>query len=288
LYGFLAGLFIRFPNVNIQLLPLEAQREIEQFVLSPVFIPSLVGILILFLLVGLLVSLLKAFGRSGLVKLIDQVEVGVTPTAQAGWSAAKRYGWRLFFISLLLGLPGFVLILFSILPLLVLSPVLLLGFVNIESNSLPWPALLGLLSAWIIPFCCVGIIVGVFFGLIKILAERVCVIENRTVWESIRNGWKLLREQSGSVLVMWLILTLINAGLVIFFFIPMFGLIFVLLAPLLAMLKIVPASLPLFVISVYFIDIVIIWIYWTATTSVTESFFSSCWTLAYRQWRGSG
>jgi hypothetical protein len=128
----------------------------------------------------------------------------------------------------------------------------------------------------------------VFFGLIKILAERVCVIENRTVWESIRNGWKLLREQSGSVLVMWLILTLINAGLVIFFFIPMFGLIFVLLAPLLAMLKIVPASLPLFVISVYFIDIVIIWIYWTATTSVTESFFSSCWTLAYRQWRGSG
>ncbi len=286
LFGLLAGLFIRFPNINIQYLPPEARREIEQFVLSPVFIPLLVGVLLLFLLVGLLVSVLKAFGRSGLVNLVDQVEEGATPSAQAGWSAAKRYGWRLFLISLLLGIPGFVLILISFVPLLVLSPVILLGLVNIAPNSLPWPALLALFSAWFIPFCCVGILVGVFFGLIKILAERVCVIEKRPVWESIRLGWRLLREQPGSVLVMWFILTLINTGLVVFFLIPMFGLVFLLLAPLLAMLQIVPTSLPLFVISAYFIDMVIIWIYWTAISSVTEPFFSGCWTLAYRQWVG--
>jgi hypothetical protein len=54
--------------------------------------PAVVSLFLLLLLVSLVFSILKALGCSGLVDQVNQIENGSTPTVQAGWQAAKRYG----------------------------------------------------------------------------------------------------------------------------------------------------------------------------------------------------
>ena len=286
LFGFLAGLYTQFPNVNIEFLPPEARRELEKFVFNPIFLPTLLGVLSLFVLLSVVVAILKALGRSALVDQVNQIEEGVPPSARDGWGASKRFGGRVFWIAFLLGLPGVGLFLVGLVPLLFILATVLLRLTSVGSVNVGGPLILVWLSAWFIPYCCIAILIGIFFGLIRNLSERVCVLENHSAWDSICGGWKLLRKQSGSVLVMWFILAMINMGLIVFFLIPMFVLLLMLIVPFVAMVQIIQTSLPLVVIIGYIVIVVIIWGYWSAINSVTEPFFSGCWTLAYRQWTG--
>lgn len=98
LFGFLASLNTRFRfDVESEIPPVRHLRHwVAEFVSSPSFGPVVVGLFLFFLLVSLVFSILKALGRSGLVNQVNQIENGSTPTVQAGWQAAKRYGWRVF------------------------------------------------------------------------------------------------------------------------------------------------------------------------------------------------
>lgn len=219
LFGFLASLNTRFRfDVDSEIPPVRHLRHwAAEFVSSPSFGPVVVSLFLFFLLVSLVFSILKALGRSGLVDQVNQIENGFTPTVQAGWQAAKRYGWRVFWISFLLGLPTLVLMMVGLLPLIIPLILLVLGLTGAGPGGLsvfePWSQFLICFT----PACCLGVLLGEFLGVIGALAERVCILEDRSVWESITGGWELLRDKFAPVAVLWLILVGVRVGIVVLF-----------------------------------------------------------------------
>ena len=113
--------------------------------------------------------------------------------------------------------------------------------------------------------------------MIKELAERVCVLENRSVWSSIKGAFALLRDRTGPVLATWLILAGITIGLFIVLAVPMCMLILFASIPLRLMRSYGAARL-----AASGFMLILLWLVVVAIGSVTRSFFSSAWTLSYR------
>jgi hypothetical protein len=266
------------------MLPPEAKRWLADFVRSPSFFLALGGLVLFVALTGIVVSILQALGRAGLVDQVNRLEQGTPPTVRAGWGAARRYGWRVFWIGFLLGLPVLVLFMIGLAPLITTVVAMLPGLPGPAGGPPGGDALLRSLACFT-PFCLAGVLLGVFLGLINTLAERVCVVEDRRVWESIQRGWALLRKRFGAVLVLWLILAGIHAGLMFVVFIPAF----LLLAPVVFSFVVLVKSLAnvtaLVWIAGYLFLNVVIWVMGMTVGSISEPFFSGCWTLAYRQLR---
>jgi len=284
LFGFLASLFIRFPDVNEPMLPPEAKRWLAGFVRSPSFFLAVGGLVLFIALTAVGVSLLQALGRAGLVDQVNRLEQGTPPTVRAGWSAARRYGWRVFWIAFLLGLPVLALIMIGLAPLIATVVTLLPGLPGPAGGPPASDALLWSL-AYFAPFCLAGALLGVFLGLINTLAERVCVVEDRRVWESIRRGWALLRKRFGALVVLWLILAGIHAGLMFVVFIPTFLLLIPVIFSFVVLVRSLANVTALVWIVGYLFFTVVIWVIGMTIGSISEPFFSGCWTLTYRQLR---
>ena len=285
LYGFLVSLFFRLPSdIRYEMLPREMQRAARDFVTGPNFLPYLVRTTLFFMLISLGISVLKAIGRSALAHLVDRAEAGETPTVQAGWTAARRYGWRVFWLAFLLGLPVLVVMLIGLAPFVAT----LVGFLKGATNPLdrPSPDFLLQSLACFAPFCCFGAALGLFLGVINAIAERAVVLEDRSIRESIAVGWRLLRENSGAVLVLWVILAVIHFGVFSIVFLPLMLTTAPLIAGLVIGVKAAQELSPWVFISGYLCISAIFWLVFMFVGSVTEPFFSGCWTLAYRQWTG--
>lgn len=288
LFGFLASLYLQSSaGTNFDMLPASLQRWVVEVVISPSLVIILGLVLFFGILAGLIISVLKALGYAALADLVNRFEDGEAINARMGWRAARQFGWRVFWIDLVLGLPVLLVFLIGLAPFL---STLFAGMVALSTGgSLDWASGRALLQTMTcaLPFCCLGIGLGWFLGVLTALAERVCVLEDRPLWESMRAGWGLLRAHMAQIAGLWLVLALARLASIALFSIP----IILLGAPLLAALAILARAVqdlsPILWLLGYAGVLTFLWLVVMAYNSVLEPFFSASWTLAYREWRGA-
>lgn len=290
LFGFLAALYINTSSnssYRFDTLPPKLAGQIERFVFGPTFLPILAGFIVLMFLFGIVVAILKVIGRTGLIDQINSAEQGIRPTGRAGWSAARRYGWRMFWINFISGLPGGLIFLVAFTPLLWATVSFLLEmrtFSLDKFNPDPTGFLLGI--AWFFPFCCLGVIVSALFSLLRTLGERVCIIEDQGIWESLKNGWRVLWGKLGSVFVMWLFIFVINFAVIGLIVIPAILISLLFVVPLLLSSQILEGNFSVVGLTSLICLGGVIWIWGMSIASIAETFYSGCWTLTYRQLTG--
>lgn len=267
----------------VQELPPSVQQPIVDFVSGPYAAAVTVALTVLGFIVGFGLSLLSVLGRVGLVHQVRAVEEYGVAVLKGGWLAGKQYLWQVFFVRLLLALPAGIVVFVGALPAAV-AWFLAVGQEQLEAQ------VFGVLTTGALGFICLvpalflSLLLSIPISVLQRLAVRACVLEKLGVRASIFRAWGVLHENLGWLVLVWLILSLISAGVVIvvglplavmwwllfstawlaFFFSPLFSVVLVLLLGLAA------------------------WLVASAIGSVLETFSSATWTLAYRELTGMG
>jgi len=161
----------------------------------------LVPVLILIGLVMIVASIIiNPLSTAALIGMVGEIEETEDTRARSGW----RVGWsrfpRVLAIGLLLGIPAaiaaFVLIGLGASPLLLL----LLQRRALTAVAIVLTVLLTLLVVGVL------IVGGVALSIMGKLAYRQCVLDKNGIFDSIRGGYRLARENPRQVGAVWLLL----------------------------------------------------------------------------------
>ncbi len=214
-----------------------------------------IPLIILAVAVGVALWAVGTIARGGLVAGVDALESGGTSSFSLAWSAGWQKGWRLIGIGLLPAIPAVV--------LLVTGAGLggaLYSLSRMTDSPLATPAFAGL-GATLAVIACVAGVAALVLGLLQTFAERACMLDDTDVFRSYGRGWEVLRANIGPAIVIFLIQVAIGIGV---------GLVMLLLSPILCLMCLVIVPLSLIV------------------NGGVTAYFSTLWTLAWRQWTGRG
>ena len=146
--------------------------------------------------------------ETALIRMVNQHEetgesLGVRQGLRLGWS---RTAWRLFLIDLLVDVPAALAAL--LLLLVTLAPLLLWTTRNTTAGVIGTVATIGF------AFLAVSLIIvaAVALSLIKLLARRASALDGLGVTTSVRQGYAVLRRNLKDVGLMWLIMAGVHIG----------------------------------------------------------------------------
>lgn len=162
---------------------------------------------------------LGAIGKIGLIRGTAQAEAGAASLVFGElFSGSVPYFWRMFGLSLILGLPALLLG-------IVLAVILVGGFVASGGGDTALVTMAAMIPVMIACFC---LLVPVMFvlGMIFRQAENAVVLEEMGVLPAITRGWEVFKANLGPIILMAIILGVI--GLVASFVIalPIFVIVF--------------------------------------------------------------
>jgi len=276
----------------------DTSREFEQFfeeialpaiLTTVVTIAVLVGCVIIFLII--ITMIFRYMSETALIQMVDKYEdtgekIGIRNGFRLGFS---RTAWKIFLVDLVINLPLFLLSITYI--FLVMLPLLLL------LTKSPGASILGVITT--IGLFFVGIFLAiVVFGVVSLLKRffhRSIAIEGLGIFEAIRNGFQLVRQNLVDIGLMWLITFGINLGFTILL-IPI-GLIVLVVAAIFGggiglvvggiMALAVKGPLPIIVgiIAGLPIFIVLMAVPLGFLDGLRETYMSTTWTLTYREAR---
>ncbi len=191
--------------------PPQLQRLIETISENmATFIAITIAVICIFWIVAIF---LGTIGKIGLIRGTWQAE-GVTDNLIFGqlFSESTPYFWRMFGLSLIMGLPFLVLIAVLVAGGLAFGIALSQG----GSNTAALGGLLALVPLFI-GCMCLLIPVGFVINMIVRQAQNAIVLEDAGVLPSISRGWDIFRNNLGPIIVMAIILTVIGlvAGFII-------------------------------------------------------------------------
>lgn len=163
--------------------------------------------LCLFLVLFVLGIIIPIIARTALIGMVEQIQTTQVVTVKDGW----RWGWsgrawRLFLVSLIIGLPLFIITLFLL--LLALSPLLLL---LLEETVLMVIGIALTIFAIIMVILLLLIITAVI-GPIQELAWRQAVLDQQGPIVSLRESVALIRRRLKDVVIIWLLMFGIGLG----------------------------------------------------------------------------
>jgi hypothetical protein len=218
------------------------------FLMSAVLILIAVGFLVF-----LVFLIMYIISQGGMIHCVWRTQMGESPTFRDGWDAGIKYFLRILGISILM------LILIFMAAVITLGPFILL-IISLKA--------LGILSAFILfP---IFLVLLVTLLLIDLYAVRMCVIENKGVFDSITGGWEMLKGN----LVPSLVMGLIGIGST-FAYVTAFVLVGLLLA------------IPFIIIGAFnlvtgiFLGVIAGLIYIGIVSAMWGTYIDSLWTLAY-------
>ncbi len=172
-----------------------------------VIIALVVGFICLILLLTLIGVVVQYVTRTALLGMVRQVKETEAVTVRDGWRFGwSNRAWRIFLLSLLIGLPMAILTIGLI--LLALSPLLLLLLDDTASK---------VLSIILTIFTCgfvfiLLLIVGAIIGPIQELAWRRIALDQRGVIDSLREAITLIKSRFKDVAIMWLLMLGVGFG----------------------------------------------------------------------------
>ncbi len=183
-------------NYTADTVPPELE-QFGQFLADNPWIIAAIIIAILFLV--LLAVFLGTVGKIGLIKGTLQADAGVEHMALGElFNTSMPYFWRVFGLTLLVGLGIFIVL------MVFLVPIILLGIAA-------GPALL----LCLIPLMCLFIPLAWVIGVVLEQGTVALVAEELGIFDALRRGWEVVKANAGSMVVMALILY-IGGGVVSF------------------------------------------------------------------------
>lgn len=203
-------------------------------------------------IIGLVLWAVGTIARGGLVASVEAVENGSRPTLGDAWRAGVQRAAPLLGISLIPAIPGVFLFVAGIVSFAMAGGVMLMfdgsGGFPVSAGIL---SMLGVLSCIAVPF-------ALIFGLARTFAERACMIEGLGVVDSYRRGFEVLSANLASAIILFVIQIVISIAVGVLLFLP--GLI----------------------AALCFLLWPVIWLF----NGAMATYFSTVWTLAWRQWTG--
>lgn len=218
------------------------------FLMSAILV--LIGVGFLIFMVFLIMYIIS---QGGMIHCVWRTQMGENPTFRDGWDAGIKNFLRILGISILM------------LILILMSAVITLGPFIIMIISLK---VLGILSGLVLfP---IFLVLLVTLLLIDLYAVRMCVIENKGVFDSITGGWEMLKNN----LVPSLVVGLIGIGSTFVYITA-----FVLVGLLLAVPFIIIAAFNL--VTGIFLGIIVGIVFIGIVSAMWGTYIDSLWTLAY-------
>jgi len=162
----------------------------------------LIIVALFFIVLGLLMWIISVAARGGLIHLVNEAEEKREVRAGAGWHAGFSKWWRVFGVGFLADLPV------GILVLVMLAFVAVVGFgafaASRGSTDAAGAAVLSALTGvccFLVVFVMAAVVLGVIFGIVKELALRYVVLEDRHVMDALKTAWHDLWAKRGAFLM---------------------------------------------------------------------------------------
>ncbi|MEA4908824.1 MAG: hypothetical protein VB089_14460 [Anaerolineaceae bacterium] len=226
------------------------------------------AIVFVILILTVLAILLNTMGRIGLIRGAWRADEGAERLAFGElWRESLPYFWRVLGLTLLMVLAGILLALVIVLPLILLS-VITLG--------------IGLIC--VLPLLCLMVPVLWFVAAIVEQAYVAIVGEDLGVFEGLKRGWDVTRNNVGQIIVMGLILMF--GGAVIGFLIAIPAILIVL--PIIAGFVInsqTAMGTGLIVAGILFLIYLPVAL---LASSILQAYVGTAWTLTFRRLTGRG
>lgn len=176
----------------------------------------IVLIVTLVCIISLISIFLGTIGRIGLIRGTAQAERGAESLIFGQlFSESTPYFWRVFGLSLLAGLPFFIVIMGIVLVGAVFAVGMSQGS---DASAVGFVGMLPLFIGCI----CLLIPVGWVINLIVRQSERAIVLEDSPVMPSLSRGWDIFRSNLGPIIVMAIILAVITLVASFIIAIPIF------------------------------------------------------------------
>lgn len=174
--------------------------------------PSLIvavvaGLVCLILLLAIVAVVAQYVARTALIGMVNQIEAAQKITVAEGWRLGwSRGAWRLFLVSLLIGIP--LAIVTILLILLAFSPLLLL-FID---NTVAWVVGIALTVVIFLFVILLLILLGVIIMPLMELAWRRAVLADQGVIASLREAIDLVKSRFKDVAIIWLLMIGLGIG----------------------------------------------------------------------------
>ncbi|MFP3897025.1 MAG: hypothetical protein ACLFV5_09375 [Anaerolineales bacterium] len=212
-------------------------------------------VLVLILLIVIPLWVLSTLSRGGLIAGVDAIDAGGTSRFGRALRAGWEKGWRLLGIAVVPAIPTFLLSMLAAGGL-----VGYLGLARVRTGGAPLLPANVVVGSMVIALTCILALLTLVLNLLQNFANRACMLEDLGVILAYERGVSVLLENLGSALLLFLIQILISVGIgIVMFF---FGLLVALCCLLWPVLMIIQG---------------------TAT-----AYFSTLWTLAWREWTVDG
>jgi len=166
------------------------------------------ALLVIVLVVVLVVVavVLSNISRGALIGMVRETEETDNTSVRSGWRIGSSRMWSLIGIDLMTVIPA--VIAAMALMALALSPLLLLAVRQGDLAQQETLTVLGILLTVLLGLGVVAVLVvaGTVLGIVREFACRQCVLEDKGAWQSIRDGYRVIRYHLRHVGVMWLLL----------------------------------------------------------------------------------
>jgi hypothetical protein len=204
--------------------------------------------------IGIALWVAATIARGGLISGVSAIDGGGASSFAAAWNAGWRKGWRLLGIGILPAIPGFILLMAGL-----AAAGFFAGFYGLLGERSAWipGAGIGVLFVLLV---CILVPIALVLSLLRTFANRACMLEDLGVIASYRRGLNVLIENIGPALILFLLQIVIGVILGVALILP--GLIMVLCCILWPLLLLIRGGI--------------------------TAYFSTMWTLAWREWTGLG
>lgn len=213
----------------------------------------IIGLVCVAIVIGLVLWAISTIARGGLIAGVDAVESGRKTSFSDSWRAAWQKVGTLLGIGFLPAIPGFLLIIVSVLGLAAYGG--FSAFFGEDIASSLGGAEVGIIAVLVL---CVFAPIALVLGILRNFAERAAMLENLGVVDSYKRGWNVLTSNLGEAIVLFLIQIGIGIAIAIALFLP-----------------------GLFAILCFCLWPVVI-----LFNGAVTAFTSGLWTLAWRNWTG--
>jgi hypothetical protein len=215
----------------------------------------IIFLILIGLIIGLIVFVVSSVARGGLVSSVNRIEEGGTSSFGDGWRSGWARLWTLLGINFLPAIPVIIGVL-----ILLATVGTTVGFASLFDVSNWAEAIIGTGIALSIGLLCILLPITLALSLLRTFALRACMLEGAGVWHSYSRGWNVATANLGPAIIFFLIQIAISIVLGLLLFLP--GILVALCCLL----------WPLFLI----------------VRGAVDAYFSTVWTLVWRQWTGLG
>ena len=202
------------------------------------------------LVVGLAVWVLSLASRGGLIAGANALDAGQSSSFSEAFQAGWQKVWTLLGIGII---PAITALLLSV----VVAVVAANYFGATKANTITTSPNI-VLAVLAIAVVFLLVVFTVFLSLLQTFANRACMLEDEPVFAAYKRGFSVLTENFGSALVLFLIQIAVSVGIGLIMILPsIVKALCCLLWPLLILIQ-----------------------------GTISAYFSTLWTLAWRQWTG--